>query len=121
MKISDLPEQYRQQAKEKYEKACNRNFGMPSNRKSGVEVAKELPLEVDQSKTFTSPVRISFHSIRQFACDSDAVWIKAALDGIVKAGVLPDDTKEWIPERPVCTEEIGTEEKTIITIEEVEK
>ena len=34
MNLNDLPEQYRKQAREKYEKAYNRNSGVPSNRKS---------------------------------------------------------------------------------------
>lgn len=119
VKRSSMSKEAIEQAISKYEAISNRDTSVLANRKPDTQVAAQLPVAIDESKTFTTPVRVSFHSIRQFACDSDAVWIKAALDGIIKAGVLPDDSKEWIPERPQCTEEIGKEEKTIITIEEV--
>ena len=119
LKISNLSDDAKRQAIDKYEKTCNRNTSVSTNRKPDVELAEALPLEILESKKFDTPVRVSFHSIRQRLPDMDNLSGKAALDGIVKAGVLPDDSKEWVPERPLHTSEIGNEEKTIITIEEI--
>lgn len=118
LKSSNLSEEAKKQAVIKYE-ASNRNSGMSTNRKSNVELAEILPLEILESKRFTSPVRVSFHSIRQRLPDMDNLSGKAVLDGIVKAGILQDDSAKQIPERPIHTAEIGKEEKTIITIETV--
>lgn len=118
-KIEDVPPGYREQAKRLYEKAMHRNTSTVTNRESSVKLAKELSVEIHEDKKFTSLVRISFHSIRRGSPDLDNIQGKAALDGLVKIGVLQDDGPRWIPERPRHTVEYGQEEKTIITIEEI--
>lgn len=82
-------------------------------------MATELPVEIHKSQRFTTPVRVHFHSIRNRMPDLDNLQGKAVLDAIVAAKVLPDDRPKWIPERPTHTAEVGQEEKTIITIEEI--
>jgi hypothetical protein len=68
-----------------------------------------------QSGSDHQAVRIHCHSIRKRLVDSDAISIKAVIDGIVEAGVLKNDTAKEI-QPPTFSQEKGTEEKTIITI-----
>jgi len=119
VKRSSMSKEAIEQAISKYEAISNRDTSVLANRKSNVELAEILPLEILESKRFASPVRVSFHSIRQRLPDMDNLSGKAVLDGIVKAGILQDDSAKWIPERPIHTAEIGKEEKTIVTIEEM--
>lgn len=64
-------------------------------------------------------VCIHIRSIRHRAVDADGVSAKAALDGIVKAGVLKDDNPQIVQE--VSYSQLKTEgpEHTIITIRAV--
>ena len=83
----------------------------------------ELPVgseqvEAQECPRFTAPVRITVHSIRKRLTDADGASFKAVLDGIVKAGVLQDDSPKYVKEVSY-TQEKGKEEQTIITIEEV--
>ena len=64
-------------------------------------------------------VRIHCHSVRKRLVDPDAVSIKAALDGIVEAGVIEDDKAEFVKEISFSQEK-GSDEKTIITIDVAE-
>ena len=79
-----------------------------------------IPLEegMRENQRFDSPVNISVHSIRRRLADPDGISAKAAIDGIVKAGILADDSH-----KEVCkvsySQEKGKEEETIITITEV--
>jgi len=71
---------------------------------------------------FDKKVHITVHSIRRGRPDRDAVSIKAALDELVKMQVLKDDTTEEVANIDYTFENVkrGQEEKTIITIEEIE-
>ena len=64
---------------------------------------------------FDSPVRLVCHHVRKRLIDPDNISIKAALDAIVKAKILRDDTAKQI-KSITHTQEKGAEEKTIITI-----
>ena len=79
-------------------------------------VALENPI---QSGHYHKAVCIHCHSVRKRLVDRDAISIKAALDGIVTAGVLRDDTAKEIKEI-TYSQEKGNDEKTIITIEGVD-
>ena len=58
---------------------------------------------------------IHVHSIRRRLADPDGISAKAAIDGIVHAGLLPDDSPQHV--RAVTySQEKGAEEQTIITI-----
>ena len=72
----------------------------------------------EEIKGFTTPVRITFHSVRGRLADPDGLSGKAVLDGIVKAGVLADDTTKQVSE-VLHTQTKGRIEKTIVTIEEI--
>lgn len=80
------------------------------------------PLGAKETPRFNSPVRIHFHSIRNRLCDIDGISGKAALDGIVHAGILPDDSAKFVKEVTHSQSKTskGAEEKTVITITELE-
>ncbi len=61
---------------------------------------------------------ITVHSRRKRLADTDGISFKAALDGIVQAGILKSDTVESIQEVSYSQEKCkaGEEEETIISI-----
>jgi hypothetical protein len=60
---------------------------------------------------------IHCHSRRKRKCDPDGVSVKAAIDGLVKAGILEDDSGEFIKEVRLTQEIDGKkDEETVITI-----
>lgn len=61
------------------------------------------------------PVYIHIHSVRKRPTDPDGVSGKAAIDAIVKAGVLPDDNCQ-IVKSVTFSQEKGVDEQTVITI-----
>ena len=69
---------------------------------------------------FNTQVCILVHSYRHRLADPDGISAKAAIDGIVKAGILFDDQTKQIKEVRFKQTKIPTkeEEKTVITIEE---
>jgi Holliday junction resolvase RusA-like endonuclease len=68
---------------------------------------------------FSPCYRIRCHTRAKRLGDCDGRSIKAILDGIVQAGILPDDSAKFVKE-VVFTQELGTPDETIITIEEIE-
>lgn len=69
-------------------------------------------------EAFDSPVRIDIYSRRKTKTDIDNISGKAALDGIVAAGILKDDSPDWIESYCVHKPEICEKEETVIVIEE---
>ena len=73
------------------------------------------PLGEKKIKRFDSPVTITVISYRKRDHDTDGVSVKAVLDGIVKSGLLTDDSSKQVKE--VIFKSIKSkEEKTIIEI-----
>jgi len=71
-----------------------------------------------QVRRFDSQVRISFYHTRKRLADIDGLSGKAAIDGLVAAGVLADDTPQQVAEvRHYQTK--GSPEETRIVIEEI--
>jgi hypothetical protein len=68
---------------------------------------------------FYSPCSIHFHSVRKRLADSDGISGKAAIDGLVHAKILPDDSPKYVKE-VTHTQEKGDVEETIITIQRIE-
>ena len=70
---------------------------------------------------FTSPVSIHIHSSRKRLTDADSVSAKAAIDGLVHAGLLSDDSPAYVAEVSYSQEKTksGEEEETILTIKEI--
>ena len=71
-----------------------------------------------KSKGLDTRFYIHIHSKRNRQCDPDGVSAKAAIDGIVKAGILPDDSAKFVKKVSFTQEKCSsiTEEETIITI-----
>ena len=62
-----------------------------------------------------APCCIAIHSFRHRLADADGVSGKAAIDGLVQAGILADDSPEFV--RSVSfTQEKSEVEKTVITL-----
>ena len=74
------------------------------------------PVATNEPSPFDSQVRITFHHTRARLADIDGLSGKAAIDGIVKAGILADDSPKQVAEVS-HTQSKGSVEKTIITIE----
>jgi len=62
-------------------------------------------------------VSIHVHSIRARLVDSDGVSAKAAIDGLVHAGILADDCAKYVAET-TYSQQVGSPERTIIDIYE---
>lgn len=72
-------------------------------------------LEQEEIATLHPPVRIHIHSKRKRFVDADGISAKAAIDGLVHAGILPDDSASYVHEVSYSQEK-STEEETIIEI-----
>ena len=70
---------------------------------------------------FDSPVSIHIHSKRKRYVDADAVSAKAAIDGLVHAGLLVDDSPAYVKEVSYSQEKTAQNEaeETIITVREL--
>ena len=70
---------------------------------------------------FTSPVSIHLHSKRKRLVDADSVSAKAVIDGIVHAGLLQDDSPQFVAEVSYSQEKTAKDEseETIVTIQEL--
>ena len=64
---------------------------------------------------FDSPISIHVHSIRKRLTDPDGISAKAVIDGMVRCGILKDDSPTYVKE-VTYSQEKGKVEKTIITI-----
>lgn len=89
---------------------------------SSTDLESDIPdaaLSKKGFKTQNSRVSITVRSFRKLKSDPDGVSVKAAIDGIVARGILPDDSSEQI--KSVTFETIKSrEEKTIIEITQLD-
>lgn len=76
------------------------------------------PLGKEKTQGFDTPVHIHIHSVRKRLADSDGISGKACVDGIVKAGLLPDDSPQFV-KAVSHSQEKGKEEYTVITLSEI--
>lgn len=77
--------------------ATSRNH--PANPAPNVEQdSRNGGVAKEKAPRLNPPVRLLIHSYRHKLADSDGVSAKAAIDGCVKAGILPDDTTAEIKE-----------------------
>jgi len=75
------------------------------------------PVGTEKMPGHDSPCRIHVHSLRNRLADPDGVSGKAAIDGIVHAGILSDDTAKQVKEVTYSQQKAGKgQEKTIITL-----
>ena len=78
----------------------------------------DAALRADEAATFTAPVRVTFYHTRKRLADIDGLSGKAAIDGLVEAGILTDDSAKQIAEVRHCQSK-GRVESTRIVIEEI--
>ena len=76
------------------------------------------PLRAEKVERLDTPCRLHIHSRRHRLVDADGVSAKAAIDGIVHAGLLEDDSAQHVKEVTYSQEKIGKREieETIITV-----
>lgn len=92
----------------------NRNTNTFTNME---QAACDASMGAEEVQGYDSPCCVHVHSIRNRLADPDGISGKAAIDGIVHAGVLPDDTAKQIKEVSFSQEKAGKrQEKTIITL-----
>jgi len=72
-------------------------------------------LEQKEIASLNPPISIHIHSKRKRLVDADGVSAKAAIDGLVHAGVLPDDSPKYVSQVSYSQEQ-ATEEETVIYI-----
>jgi hypothetical protein len=71
-----------------------------------------------ETAAFDSPVNLEIVHYRQRQTDVDGCSAKAAIDGIVAAGILPDDSAKWIQQ--IKTSVVQSKvEKTVFRFEEI--
>lgn len=118
LKLEDLPSEYQQQIRDKIAVSTSK----PQHAKTidiPVRDAKDSRADSQKSKVpnFVFPVQIRIHSVRKRLTDSDGVSAKEVIDGLVLAGLLPNDSPKYVWPTPVQTQEEGEPEETVITIE----
>lgn len=91
----------------------NSNTAIPTTNME--QNSSNASLGKEKTARFNSPVNITVHSIRARLADPDGISAKAAIDGLVNAGILLDDSPKFV-KQVIFTQEKGAEEKTIITI-----
>ena len=64
--------------------------------------------------------RIHIHSKRRRLADPDGISSKAAIDGITKAGIIGDDSADWI-ESVSFSQEVSKVEETVIEVWQVDE
>jgi hypothetical protein len=79
------------------------------------------PVGKKKAARFNSPVCIHVHSLRYRLADADGVCCKYAIDGLIKAGILSDDSPKEVLKVSFSQEKIKKHqpEMTHITIKEV--
>jgi hypothetical protein len=65
-------------------------------------------------------VVIRIHCVRNRLADPDGMCVKWIIDSMVAAGVLRDDSCQFIASSPIVTQERGDEETTVVSVEEAE-
>ena len=104
------------------------NNGLPKNydpwNPSYMEQApSDEPLGTEARARFSAPVRITIVSYRSRLADADGVSAKAAIDGLVHAGIIEDDGPRFVKEvryRQVKVKN-KSEEKVELIIEKATK
>jgi hypothetical protein len=96
-----------------------RNKNHPSISPDHMEqTTRHEPLGKKKVSRLGSPCSIHIHSKRHRLSDADGISGKAVIDGLVHAGLLQDDSPEYVKEVTYSQEKINRKEneKTILTI-----
>lgn len=118
VKLDDLPERYRRQAEAQIDHRASNSVADLEPGAGDEQVAKEKTKGFDPPLSY--PVRIHIHSARKRLCDADGACGKYAIDGLIHAGIIPNDDPAHVREVSYSQEKAaGRAEETIITIEEL--
>lgn len=93
----------------------------PSVPAHNVESApRHEPVAEKKIPRLDSPCRIHIVSYRYKLCDADGISAKAAIDGLIHGGILPDDSPDYVKEVTYSQVKVGqkSQETTEIVIEE---
>ena len=103
-----------------FEKVCQQCKDRATVSTPNVERSvKHEPVGKGEDNKVHKAFRVSFHHRTNRLTDSDGRSIKAALDGLVLGGILPDDSPKFLPKIPGQTQEKKAgKEETVITITE---
>ena len=83
------------------------------------QASSHEPLAKNENSQFDKRVCITVHSFRKRLADPDGISAKAFIDGVVKGGILQDDSAKFV-EEVRYKQYKSKEEKTILEITEVE-
>jgi hypothetical protein len=86
-------------------------------------LARNEPLATNEMPAFSTRVGITISAFRVRQIDTDGLAGKAVIDGIVALGIIRDDSAKevaWVHYEACTKVKNEDEEKTVITIEEVE-
>jgi Holliday junction resolvase RusA-like endonuclease len=85
------------------------------------QAACDEPIQAGRRAAFDSRVDIRIVSYRTRLADADGISAKAAIDGLVHAGVIRDDSTKEVREVSYCQIKVKNknEEKTVIQIRRV--
>ena len=72
----------------------------------------------DKGEAIHPKYRIHVHSRRRRLTDSDGISAKAAIDGLVAGGLLPDDSPKWV-ESVTYSQEKADQDETVIEVWEI--
>ena len=83
----------------------------------------DAALPAHEFKALAARVRIRVISYRKLNHDPDGISAKAVIDGIVRAGILADDSTKQVESVTFKSHKTkkGEEERTVIEIEEIEE
>lgn len=95
-----------------------RNYRAANSSANMESCSSDASLGKEKITRFNSPVRIHIHSVRARLVDPDGISAKAVIDGIVKAGLLADDSSQYV-KKVSYSQEKGRPEKTLIHITSV--
>ena len=119
-KLDECSTDLQKQIRRKIETANNHTAIRTTNMESR---ACNEPLATEKASRFDGQVSLCVHSQRHKLTDSDGACFKYALDAIVSAGILSDDSPQIIPESPRETQSKISKmepEKTTIIIKSLE-
>ena len=85
------------------------------------QAARDEPVQTGRHPAFDTLVDIRIVSHRTRLADADGISAKAAIDGLVHAGIIRDDSTKEVREVSYCQVKVKNknEEKTVIQIRRV--
>lgn len=113
--LDDLPEHIRRQLQRKLDSQGSASDSVADVERDSVQSATNEDADTAVGKRYC----LHIHSKRSRLTDPDGVSAKAAIDGLVGAGLLPDDSPKYVAQVTFSQEKVAkSEEETVIEIYE---